>query len=196
MNALQLMRRPAFLLFSLLLISCSPPAEITVEQQQWLDVLSAKKRYLKAEGPEADRLRQKYADELTRFVRGYPSHSRAREVYEQLALDFADQLMMQGRYDDAAKFYRGILSRSPARLEARQKLDRAIDQISVSDADLARLRRGMTGPEVTAILGPPATGWTRTIQKGKTVFESRYYRRDDGRIAGVHFSNGKVFAAE
>lgn len=187
---------PAFLLISLLLVSCSPPAENTVEQQQWLDVLSAKKRYLKAEGPEADRLRQEYVDELTRFVRGYPSHGRAREVYEQVALDFADQLLSQGRYDDAARFYRGILSRSPARVEAREKLARATDQISVSDADLARLRRGMNRSEVRTVLGSPSPGWTKTIRKGKTLFESWYYRRDDGRIAGVHFSNGKVFAAE
>lgn len=180
----------------LLLASCSPPVENTVEQQHWLDVLAAKKRYLKAEGPEAGRLRQEYVDELTRFVRGYPSHGRAREVYEQVALDFADQLMSQGRYDEAARFYRGILSRSPTRIEAREKLARATDQISVNDADLARLRRGMGRPGVMAILGSPAPGWTRTLRKGTTLFESWYYRRDDGRIVGVHFSNGKVFAAE
>ena len=190
------MRLPALLLLILLCLCCSPPVETSVEQQQWLDVLSAKKRYLQARGKEADRLKQAYVDALTRFVRGYPSHGRAREVYEQVALDFADQLMSQGRYDEAAKFYRGILSRSPARIEAREKLARATDQFSVSDADLARLRRGMSRSEVTEILGAPSPGWTRTIRKGATLFESRYYRRDDGRIAGVHFSNGKLFAAE
>lgn len=196
MNALFLMRLPALLLLLLFCLCCSPPVEHSVEQQQWLDVLSAKKRYLQARGKEADRLKQAYVDELTRFVRGYPSHGRAREVYEQVALDFADQLMSQGRYDEAARFYRGILSRSPARIEAREKLARATDQFSVSDADLARLRRGMSRSEVTEILGAPSPGWSRTIRKGTTLFESRYYRRDDGRIAGVHFSNGKLFAAE
>jgi len=190
------MRPGLLLLMSLLITSCAAPVENKAEHQQWLDVLAAKKRYLEAQGPEADRLKQEYVNELTRFVRGYPSHGRAREVYEQIALEFADQLMSQGRYDDAARFYRGILSRSPARVQAREKLARATDQISVSDADLGRLRLGMTRGQVTAVLGPPSPGWTRSIRKGRTLFESWYYRRDAGRIAGVHFSDGKVFAAE
>src|SRR5712691_9328976 len=69
----------------------------------WLHVLHQKKA---ATAPSATvRQKQIYADSLAAFVQQHPTHSRAREVYERIQLDFASELSALGRHQDAIRFY-------------------------------------------------------------------------------------------
>ena len=57
---------------------------------EWLHVLRHKKV---AAAPNATpQQKQAYADTLGAFVRKHPTHSRAREVYQRIQIDFAREL--------------------------------------------------------------------------------------------------------
>src|SRR5438132_2543570 len=83
---------------------------------EWRHVLSRKKA---AAAPSAStRDKQVYADSLAAFADRHPTHSRAREVYEYIQLDFAGELLALGRYRDAIRFYRAVLAHDPRNADA------------------------------------------------------------------------------
>jgi hypothetical protein len=163
-------------------------------QRDWAHVLSRKKA---ATVPSAStRQRQIYADTLGAFLQKHPQHSRARVVYQRIQLDFARELATLGRYQDAMRFYRAVLSRDPSNVDAARGMSEAVDRLAVSREKLLALEKGMTQRQVAHILGKPMPGWRLVNTRREPVAESWYYRTTEGGVAGVYFRDGVLFAAE
>jgi tetratricopeptide (TPR) repeat protein len=187
------MRRLFSLLAVALLAACgiSDPSDT---QNDWLHVLSRKRA---AAAPAASvHARQAYADSIAAFVEKHPRHSRAREVYEHVQLDFAGELASIGRYQDAIRIYRAVLGHDPADVRALAGLSQAMDRLAVSRQKLLALEKGMSQKEVARILGKPIPGWTVTNDHRDTTIDAWYYRTSEGGVAGVYFRDGLLFAAE
>ena len=181
---------PALVLFA---VACGNDGA-SPDQSEWLTVLGRKKAATSPQATPADR--QAYADSLAAFVRKNPQHSRGREVYQHIQIDFAHELASLGRYQDAIRFYRAVLSHDPTNQQALDGLTSAADHLAVSRAKLLSLEKGMSQREVAHLLGKPIPGWTVTNDRRDATIESWYYRRTGGGIAGVYFRDGKLFAAE
>lgn len=163
-------------------------------QSEWRNVLQHKKAAL---APEATpRAKQAYADALAAFVRKHPSHSRARQVYERIQLEFARDLAALGRYQDSIRFYRAVLNSDPRNADARQGLSDALDRLAVSHEKLLGVEIGMSRKQVTHLLGKPVPGWIVTSVRRSATMEAWYYRTTDGGLAAIYFRDGEVFAAE
>jgi tetratricopeptide (TPR) repeat protein len=187
------MRRPILVLVLLFPLACAPETPEPDHQKEWRSVLERKK----AAGNDASAAtRQAYADSLAAFVRKHPNHSRAREVYHRVQLEFAEELMALGRHQDAIRFYRSVLTHDASNSEAHRGLTEAAERLAISMEKLEQLEKGMSHRDVAGILGKPIPGWTvKTRHRGLTV-EAWYYRTTTGGIAGVYFRDGEVFAAE
>jgi tetratricopeptide (TPR) repeat protein len=160
----------------------------------WLHVLSRKKA---AVAPNATQFKkQMYADSLAAFVSRNPNHSRAREVYRRVQLDFAQELSSLGRYQDAIRFYRAVLTGDPKNEEALRGLNVALDRLTVSRQKLLALEKGMSQRQVAGLLGKPIPGWTARAKRPDCTIEAWYYRTNDRGVAGVYFRDGTLFAAE
>lgn len=187
------MMRPR-LLAVLLVLATACGGEIADNQSEWLHVLHRKKA---ASAPTAGtQEKQVYADSLAAFVGKHPTHSRAREVYQHIQLDFARELASLGRYQDAIRFYRSVAAADPSNEAAIRGLAEAADHLSVSRAKLLLLEKGMSPKQVAHILGKPMPGWTARRERRDAVLESWYYRKTAGGVAGVYFRDGVLFAAE
>lgn len=163
-------------------------------QQEWHDVLAHKRA---AVSPDASPdHKQVYADSVRAFVQKHPNHGRAREVWQRLQLEFADELAEAGRYQDAIRFYRAVLTHHPDSEHARRGLALAADRLAVTREKLLSLGKGMSHREVADVLGKPIPGWTAKQRRAGTTFEAWYYRTTSGAVAGVYFRDGRVFAAE
>jgi len=187
------MRRVVPLLVTILLVACgaAPSADNAAE---WRVVLERKKA---ADTPTATtRDKQLYADTLAAFVDKNPTHSRAREVYQRIQLDFAKDLGAIGRYQDAIRIYRAVLTHDPVNKTAEQGINDAIERLAVSRAKLLTLERGMSQHHVAKLLGKPIPGWTVTNDRRDATIECWYYRTMEGGVAGVYFRDGELFAAE
>lgn len=187
------MRVPLVLVAVLLFASCDAsngPDHAT----EWLRILHQKKKAVSASA--TPRQKQAYADSLAAFVETHPTHSRAREVYERIQLDFARELASIGRYRDAIRFYRAVLARDPHNQDALRGINRAVEHLSVSRDKLLALQKGMSQDDVAQLLGKPIPGWSVRTERRDSVVESWYYRKNDGTVAGVYFRDGELFAAE
>jgi hypothetical protein len=96
-----------YVLFATLVATASGNPVQHPETSEWLRVLSHKQAADSPNAPPA--AKQAYADALAGFVNRHPSHSRARDVYHRIQLDFAQELASHGRYQDAIRFYRAVL---------------------------------------------------------------------------------------
>jgi hypothetical protein len=178
---------------ALALVACGG-AQSADHQSEWRDVLRHKRA---AVAPDATpEHKQVYADSVRAFVEKHPDHGRAREVWGMLQLEFADQLADAGRYQDAIRFYRAVLTHHPESEQARRGLTTAADRLAITREKLLELEKGMTYRQVASLLGKPIPGWSARHRRDGTTFEAWYYRARSGSIAGVYFRNGKVFAAE
>jgi hypothetical protein len=163
-------------------------------QAEWRDVLEHKKVATSSSATVAQK--QVYADSVRAFVQKHPNHGRGREVWERIQLEFADELAAHGRYRDALRFYRSVLTHDPMNLQAQQGLELAVDRLAVTREKLLTLEKGMSQREVAGILGKPLPGWTETKQRSSATIDAWYYQTRSGGVAGVYFRDGKVFAAE
>lgn len=182
-----------FAAVALVTIACGgqPPAD---HQTEWRDVLRYKPA---AVAPDASPdHKQVYADAVRGFVQKHPTHSRAQEVWQRLQLEFADDLAAGGRYQDAIRFYRAVLTHHPENEAARRGMAMAADRLAVTREKLLALSKGMSQRQVAQVLGKPAPGWTRRNRRAGTTIEAWYYRTRTGAVAAVYFRDGKVFAAE
>jgi hypothetical protein len=177
-----------------MLFGCGAQPEGVDRQAEWRDVLERKKAAVSAEA--SPKHKQVYADSVAAFVRRHPDHGRAREVYHRIQVEFAQELSGVGRHQDAIRFYRSVLQRDPRNEEALRGLADAVDRLAVSREKLLQLEKGMSHREVSRILGKPIPGWTVKHQRRNGTYEGWYYRTVAGRVAGVYFRDGKVFAAE
>jgi tetratricopeptide (TPR) repeat protein len=181
--------------FSLLLIlACGDRSVQQDHQAEWANVLRHKQAAAAVGATAQDR--QQYADAVRAFMEKYPDHSRGREVWHRLQLEFANDLAAVGRHQDAIRFYRAVLVQDPANREASRGLAGAVDRLAVSREKLLELGKGMGHREVASILGRPMPGWTTVRKRPEAKFEAWYYRTREGGVAGVYFRDGKVFAAE
>jgi hypothetical protein len=180
-------------IISLLVAACSADTGPD-HQAEWRDVLQHKKAAVSPAASPRDK--QVYADSVSAFLRRHPNHSRAREVYRRIQLEFASELAGLGRHQDAIRFYRAVLAHDPDNATAQRGLADAIDQLAVSRDKLLRLEKGMTRRQVAQILGKPVPGWTVEKNRPGALTEAWYYRTTSGGVAGVYFREGKVFAAE
>ncbi len=168
--------------------------DATDNAPEWLHVLSRKKA---AVSPNAtQRQKQMYADSLAAFAGRHPTHPRAREVYRRIQLDFARELAGLGRYQDAIRFYRAVLTSDAKNAEALKGLAEALDRLTVSRQKLLALEKGMSQRDVAHLLGKPVPGWTARTERPDCVIEAWYYRTTDRGLAGVYFRDGTLFAAE
>jgi len=163
-------------------------------QAEWREVLRHKKSAV-ASGASVEH-KQVYADSVRAFVERHPNHTRAREVWARLQLEFADDLAAAGRYRDAIRFYRVVLEHHPESEHARRGMALAAQRLAVTREQLASLEKGMSQRQVAGILGEPLPGWRVKNRRSEATFEAWYYRTSGGAVAGVYFRNGKVFAAE
>ncbi|MEO8378926.1 MAG: tetratricopeptide repeat protein [Acidobacteriota bacterium] len=185
---------PVFLGMLLLLPACVDRSVAPDHASEWREVLHHKKA---AATPNATpQHKQRYADSVRSFIDKHPEHSRAREVWHRLQLEFADDLAAAGRHQDAIRFYRAVLAEEPANAHARHGLATAVERLAVSRDKLLTLEKGMSHRQVSSILGKPMPGWTTTNKRPEAEFEAWYYRTRGGGVAGVYFRDGKVFAAE
>ncbi|MGA7613894.1 MAG: hypothetical protein WBX15_01825 [Thermoanaerobaculia bacterium] len=180
------------LLFVVLFSGCTDPGS-RKEQQEWQSVLGVKAQMTANPTTET---KQAYADAVAGFLQLHPEHMRARHAWEELQLKRARSLAAEGRYREAAPFYRSFLARHPARDDVQRELDEALRHVHVSRGQLLDLRTGMTTEEVAAEIGKPLPGWKRTVEKNGGTIESWYYGRTDGKVAAVFFRDGHLFAAE
>ena len=161
---------------------------------EWRGVMQQKRAAAAPNAPPA--AKQAYADSLAAFVARNPSHSRAREVYERIQIDFARDLGAIGRWQDAIRVYRAVLAHDPQNADAAHGLTEAVDKLAVTRAKLVQLERGMSQHDVAKLLGKPIPGWTETKERPDATIECWYYRTADGGVAGVYFRDGALFAAE
>lgn len=185
--------RPRLLLV-LLVLATACGSDLPDNQAEWLRVLAAKKAAISPTATVHEK--QLYADSLAAFVGKHPTHSRAREVYHHIQLDFARELAALGRYQDAIRFYRSVAAADPTNEAALRGLEEAADHLAVSREKLLLLEKGMSHRQVANLLGKPMPGWTAKRQRRDAVLESWYYRKTDGGVAGVYFRDGELFAAE
>lgn len=186
------MRR--FLALAALVLASCGGSDKADRAAEWRQVLESKKA---ADAPTAStHQKQIYADSLAAFVQKHPDHGRAREVYERIQLDFADELSTLGRYQDAIRFYRAVLTAHPGHPHAMRGMKSAMDRLAVSREKLLALEKGMSQREVAHLLGKPIPGWSVRNERRDPVTEAWYYRKTDGGVAGVYFRDGELFAAE
>ena len=186
------MRQLPLPVFVALLVACGGASDDS--SSEWLHVLKHKKA---AVAPAATtHEKQLYADTLGAFVQRHPQHSRAREVYQRIQLDFASDLASVGRYQDAIRFYRAVLTNDPHNEAATRGLREAVDHLAVSREKLLALEKGMSQHDVAKVLGKPIPGWTKTNDLRESTIDSWYYRTTAGGVAGVYFRDGRLFAAE
>ena len=186
--------RRSLVLFGLLAAACGGNGSGPDAAGEWRGVLQQKRA---ATAPNATaRDKQVYADALGAFVERTPSHSRAREVYQRIQIDFARDLAALGRQQDAIRVYRAVLAHDPRNADATRGLTESIDRLAVTRAKLIQLERGMSEHEVARILGKPIPGWTETKERPDATIECWYYRTAEGGVAGVYFRDGALFAAE
>ena len=161
---------------------------------EWRDVLQHKHAAVAADAQPQHK--QAYADSVRAFVERHPDHGRAREVWQRLQLEFADDLASIGRHQDAIRFYRAVLGNDPMNDHARRGLAVAVERLAVSRERLLALEKGMSEREVASLLGQPIPGWTAKNRRPEATFEAWYYQTRGGGVAAVYFRDGKVFAAE
>jgi hypothetical protein len=178
----------------LLALACCAGDDSVDNSREWLHVLQHKKA---AVAPHATpQQKQAYADSLGAFVQKHPTHSRAREVYQRIQLDFAQELATLGRYQDSVRFYRAVLAHDPGNADAQRGMADAVAHLAVSRDKLLELEKGMSQRQVAHILGKPIPGWTARVERRDSVIEAWYYRRTDGGVAGVYFRDGELLVAE
>jgi len=163
-------------------------------QSEWRDVLRHKKAAASADA--TPRQKQLYADSVRAFVEKHPHHGRARDVWQRIQLEFAEDLAAMGRYQDAIRFYRAVAVHDPTNEEAQRGLAEAFERLAVTRQKLLALEKGMSHRQVASILGKPVPGWTASRQRPGVMMEAWYYRMNGGGLAAVYFRNGKVLAAE
>jgi hypothetical protein len=187
--------RRVLILFALAAVSCSGGGnDASDSPSEWLHVLRHKQA---AAAPNAPvQAKQVYADTLGAFVLRHPTHSRAREVYQHIQIDFAKELAALGRYQNAIQIYRAVLVHDPKNAAALHGLADAVDHLAVSHEKLMALEKGMSQRDVAHLLGKPIPGWQLRNDRPDTTIESWYYRRTGGGVAGVYFRDGVLFAAE
>lgn len=189
------MRRPRFLpLLLIVFAACADRDAQPDHQAEWRNVLVHKPAAVAPDaGPEQKQL---YADSVRAFVEKHPDHGRAREVWQRLQLEFADDLAALGRHQDAIRFYRAVLQHDPSNAHATRGLAAAVESLAVTRETLLELEKGMSQRQVASILGRPMPGWSAKNKRPEATFEAWYYRTRGGAVAAVYFRNGKVFAAE
>lgn len=170
--------------------SRSGPAD---HQAEWRDVLRHKEAAAADANPQH---KQAYADSVRAFVQKHPDHGHAREVWQRIQLEFADDLAAVGRHHDAIRFYRAVLAHDQTNEHARLGLAKAADHLAISRDKLQSLAKGMTQREVANLLGKPMPGWSVRADRAETRFEAWYYRTRGGSVAAVYFRDEKVLAAE
>jgi tetratricopeptide (TPR) repeat protein len=188
------MRPFAAILVFLALSSCAADVPQADHQTEWRDVLQRKRAAIATQASAMHK--QAYADSLAAFVQKHPSHDRAREVYQRMQLEFADELMTLGRFEDAMRFYRAVLARDPSSVAAQAGVADAAERLAISREKLERLEKGMTHGEVAGLLGRPIPGWSVKKQHRDLTVEAWYYKTTAGGIAGVYFREGEVIGAE
>jgi hypothetical protein len=188
------MPRHLFVAATLAVLTACGASDPADSQRDWLHVLHRKKA---AVAPTASpRDRQAYADSLGAFVQKHPTHSRARTVYQRIQLDFARELSSLGRYQDAIRFYRAVLTADATNVEATSGLAQAVDHLAVTKEKLLILEKGMSQHDVARLLGKPIPGWKVKPARRDPAIEAWYYRTTEGGVAGVYFRDGELFAAE
>src|SRR5512141_125306 len=116
-------------LVALVLVAACSGDQSADPQGDWLHVLSRKKA---AVAPDATpQAKQVYADSLAAFLAKHPRHSRARDVYHRVQLEFARELAAHGRYADAIGFYRAVLDDDPDNQTARKGVQDAAERMAV-----------------------------------------------------------------
>lgn len=181
-------------LLAALVVACGADQQAADHQAEWRDVLRHKRA---AVAPDATPdHKQVYADSVAAFVAKHPNHGRAAEVWMRLQLEFADDLSEAGRYRDAIRFYRAVLTKHPESDHARHGMAVAAARLAVTHEGMLALRKGMSHRDVAGLLGKPMPGWKRTQKRAGTAFEAWYYPTRTGAVAAVYFRDGKVFAAE
>lgn len=188
------MRRSIAILATLALLLAACLERTPSQMVLWRDIRELQKEA--SASPTSIEAKQRYVDALSNYLQAYPDDAEALALYEKEELAYARELAQRGRHTAAIPHYESILKRNPANEAARTELALARSQASVPREKFDELRRDMTPDEVRALLGAPRPGWTHTLEKGKSSFETWYYPKADGGKASVGFVDGRAYVAE
>lgn len=177
----------AFVLFA----ACGGSGDTEI---RWKDVEAAQATWRANPGSLA--ARQEYVDALAAYLGEHPGDDRASELYLEEELSYARYLIEKGRFASAIPYYEDAINRSPHDESLKAELEEVRGKITVSRERFAQLSKGMTRDEVRDLIGAPRPGWTHTIEKSGGSYETWYYKREDGGLASVSFSDGAIFIAE
>jgi hypothetical protein len=163
---------------------------------RWVEVEQLETQYLHSATEQKAATKQQWADAVHAFLREWPDHPAAGRTWNELQLDYAEQLEVNGRFADAESHYSSLAGRVEDHRRAREGLERVRRRQSLSRDDIARLEKGMEQAEVVRLLGPPTPGWEKPAGEQLDAFESWYYQTADNEVRGVHFRNGRLFATD
>lgn len=180
----------------LFLVSCSAGGD-RERLDRWSNVQKLEAAYREA-GPETrTEAKQRWADAVRAFLDHWPDDPDAVRTWDQLQLDYAEQLEANGRFREARAHYRSLAERLPDDDRVSEGLARVERRLSLNRGDFEAIRKGMSREEVSRWLGVPRPGWDRRgTRDGNAPVESWYYKGADGVIRGVHFREGLVFEVD
>jgi len=188
------MRTSAAIVLALLLLAAGCVKRSPAQLVLWRDVRELQH---KAEAdPGSLEARQRYVDALSNFVRAYPKDEEASALYGREELAYARELVRRGRHGAAIPYFEDFLSRDTENAAVHEELNQARAQATIARDRFDDLRKGMSPDEVAELLGKPRPGWTHTLTKGKSTYDTWYYRKADGGTASVGFVDGKAWVAE
>lgn len=180
---------------TLLFFKASLPATTQASPVAWAEVLLKKRSWTEAKArkdPNADALRQAWADAVEDFSEANPQHLNARQAHEALVLEQARDLARAARYEESRRLYEALMARRPNEPSIRSEYAAVLERQNLTREELANVRAGFGKAEVERLIGAPQPGWTRTAGD----VEGWYYSRGEGGVAAVFFRDGKVFAVD
>jgi hypothetical protein len=192
-----LVPRPFWIAVSIgfLLFGCGPDRAEEQQRAEWMAVQELRRQYSASTAEQKVEAKQQWADAVHAFLKDWPDHPAARRTWNELQLDYAEQLEVNGRFAEAEVHYGSLVEREEDHRRAREGLERVRRRQALSRDDIAKLEKGMEQTEVVRLIGPPTPGWERSPAQGDG-FESWYYQTADNEVRGVHFRNGRLFATD
>lgn len=183
------------LILALSLASCSVD-DGDERRAAWSEVQDLKASYLSASPRERRAAKQRWADGVREHLERWPEDPAAVRTWNDLQLDYAEQLEANGHFAEAERHYDDLLQRLPDHPRAAEGLERVRRRQTLSRDDFQKLRKGMTTQQVADFLGLPRPGWDRSTVRDGNRIDSWYYRDVTGTVRGIHFREGALFEIE
>ena len=179
-------------MMALLLASCAGD-DGDERRASWNEVHDLRAAYLSASPEQRRAAKQRWADGVREHLERWPEDPGAVRTWNDLQLDYAEQLEANGHFAEAERHYEDLLHRLPAHPRVAERLERVRRRQTLSRDDFQKLRKGMTTRQVADFLGLPRPGWDQSSVRDGSRIDSWYYREVTGTVRGIHFRDGALF---